>query len=256
MYGDGTLEALDWCVAERTKPGAWILGTCLAAYCGRLHSMEVLRQVPAKLAGEVAGAIIVAASAYEGEWERAQGASGALSSPCPASLRAAGFAALQQFDRAVAEGRDASGLAPMTLVTWLLELERNDDAESLLNAVRVADRFDERPYEALLGLYAPKAPLASEEKLGATAKVLRDAIPESRIAASVSAREAFSHGQWRAASEALRAWSGASTPEPMRAPETPARAPPPACGRSPLRELVSASGGAGAGPSTGYWSCR
>ncbi len=202
LYGDGTSEALNWFITERSRPGAWILGTCLEAICGRRGDKSALGDAPSGVPRDTAVAVTLLAAAYAGDWEKAQSACSALTDSSSPELRAMCSAALQQFEHAVGVARRALHLSGMVRSTWLLELDRNKEAEELLEVVRSGDRFDERPYEALLGLYAPKAPLASEEKLGATAKALRDAIPDSKIALSVSAREAFSHGQWKAAAEA------------------------------------------------------
>lgn len=118
---------------------------------------------------------------------------------------------LQQFDAALArlETILAGPGAEVTNDDLLLAAElaiRCGDARKaedfLLRAVGY-DRFDERPYEPLVSLYAPSGPLADESRLTGIARALRQSIPSSRVIRGISAQELVARSQWSQAEPLL-----------------------------------------------------
>jgi len=75
-------------------------------------------------------------------------------------------------------------------------------SEAALRRAVDLDPIDERAYEALLGVYSATSPLASEEKLTATARSLRQQIPSSRVMRGLAAQDLLARSLWSEA-EAL-----------------------------------------------------
>jgi len=90
---------------------------------------------------------------------------------------------------------------------------RAKDAETLLEGVLEADRFNERAYQALIALYLPSGPLKDEAKLGATSRRLRDAIPSSRVIRWLVAGELAQRQLWSQAESSLISIAEESEPE-------------------------------------------
>ncbi len=63
------------------------------------------------------------------------------------------------------------------------------EAESFVLATLQSDPFNDEGYELLSALYAPASPLASEEKLAQTVRILRQAAPASRVVQWLTAQE-------------------------------------------------------------------
>lgn len=76
-------------------------------------------------------------------------------------------------------------------------------AEALLERALVADRFDERLYDALLTLQAPSGRGGEEAKFAETARRLRLAAPSSRLIRVLTAQEQIARGLWAPAEAQL-----------------------------------------------------
>lgn len=84
---------------------------------------------------------------------------------------------------------------------------RNADAagaERLLRQAATLDPADERAYEPLVNLYSPGGALASESKLTALARTVRQNAPAGRLIRSVGAREYVARSLWSQAEPMLR----------------------------------------------------
>ncbi|MDX2132637.1 MAG: tetratricopeptide repeat protein [Planctomycetota bacterium] len=77
-------------------------------------------------------------------------------------------------------------------------------AEALVRRAVAADRYDERGYEALLAFHSREGTRPDERALAEAARALRDALPDSRVARLIAARELASRALWPQADAALR----------------------------------------------------
>lgn len=161
----------------------------------------------------------VDAAASMGDWTTALEALNALqgqsnsADPFSNLALAAAFSSVQRFEAAYdllsSPSLTASVPAMRTTSLWLARAElallsqRLPQAQEALLAAKDADPFDERPYEALLNLYAPRGPLADESKLAALAKNLRENIPTSHFGQTILARDLLGRNQYASAMEML-----------------------------------------------------
>lgn len=101
---------------------------------------------------------------------------------------------------------EAAPRVPTLLLGADLHVRTGDapEAEALIRRAIETDRFDERGHEALLGFHGPEGPRPDERAAGEAARALRDAVPESRIARLVAARDFASRGLWAQADDILR----------------------------------------------------
>lgn len=91
---------------------------------------------------------------------------------------------------------------------------RAKEAEAILEAAIAQDRFDERAYQALIGLYLPTGPLKDEAKLGSISRKLRDVIPSSRAIRWLVAGELAQRQLWAQAESALISIAEEGEPDP------------------------------------------
>ncbi|MBX3389372.1 MAG: tetratricopeptide repeat protein [Phycisphaeraceae bacterium] len=91
---------------------------------------------------------------------------------------------------------------------------RAKDAESILEAAIARDRFDERAYQSLIGLYLPNGPLKDEAKLGNISRKLRDVIPSSRAIRWLVAGELAQRQLWSQAESSLISIAEEGEPDP------------------------------------------
>jgi len=126
---------------------------------------------------------------------------------------AAALSSVQRFEAAYellsTPALTSSTPAMRTTSLWLARAElallsqKLPQAEEALLAAKEADSFDERPYEALLNLYAPRGPLADENKLATLAKSLRENIPTSHFGQTILARDSLARNQYTSAMDLL-----------------------------------------------------
>lgn len=126
---------------------------------------------------------------------------------------AAALSSVQRYEAAYellsTQALNSSTSAMGTTSLWLARAElallsqKLPQAEEALLAAKEADTFDERPYEALLNLYAPRGPLADENKLAALAKSMRENIPTSQFGQTILARDALARNQYSSAVDLL-----------------------------------------------------
>lgn len=91
---------------------------------------------------------------------------------------------------------------------------RAKEAESILEAAIAKDRFDERAYQSLIGLYLPTGPLKDDARLGSTSRKLRDVIPSSRAIRWLVAGELAQRQLWSQAESALISIAEEGEPDP------------------------------------------
>lgn len=116
-----------------------------------------------------------------------------------ALARAAAFRAAQRPDRALGvltgDGRVMTSNAERLLVADLqLRAGEVGKAESALEGVLEADRYDERGYEGLITMYLPTGAKPDAEKLNGTLRLLRETVPQGRVAKFLGVRNALARG--------------------------------------------------------------
>ena len=79
---------------------------------------------------------------------------------------------------------------------------RSELAESLLQPIAEADRFDERPVELLIALYRTEGQ-EGQSKLTSQIRRLRESVSSARVLRWIGANELAQRGQWREAEMAL-----------------------------------------------------
>jgi len=226
LRGQGLAQAITWLGAHKAAPGATLFHASLLRRSGRPQAaLKVLGAAPNHVDGWETAALIEAA-ANAGDWNRAL----SLAPPSTGGFpKAAAFVSLQRYADALAEIAPLSVKGEMNageglnvprelqqrrfgyraasmnlfLAELALEADKVKDAEAFFVIANTADPFDERPYEALLNLYAPKAPLADETRLSTIARGLRDNIPNSRFAQSIAARDLINRSQFKQAFEQI-----------------------------------------------------
>jgi tetratricopeptide (TPR) repeat protein len=198
-FGSDLQGSVTWCERNTRTSGGWILAHALSIALGTAPPAS---PPPAALAEDVVHAVLAFGNAHRGNWDQAFAHADAVSANAPAELRAAVLAGTQQYAAAV-DVADSPRTFPILKATWCLNVGKTAQVEEILKQQIAADPFDERPYEVLLNLYSPRAALANDERLGATARQLRDWIPDSKFAQSIAARDLASKSQWTQASELL-----------------------------------------------------
>jgi Flp pilus assembly protein TadD len=198
-YGSDIAGSVTWCERNQRATGAWILSNALSVALGTKGPGG---SPPASLSPDVIHVVLAHASAARGQWDEAFSHADALSPGAPAHLRAAVLASTQQFTAAIAAA-DSPLIFPSLKATWCLNIGDAAQAETILRTQMESDQLDERPYEILLNLYSPRAALANDERLGTTARQLRDWIPDSKFARSIAARDLASKSQWAPAADML-----------------------------------------------------
>ncbi len=154
------------------------------------------------------------AGAASGQWPVAEASERSLATmqgPDAARAHVHALKFLQQFDAAL-ERLEALLSAPGgqvanddLLLAAELAVRCNDarKAEGYLLRAIAYDRFDERPYEPIVSLYAPSGPLADEARLTGIARALRQNIPSSRVIRGITAQELVTRSQWEQAEPLL-----------------------------------------------------
>ncbi|GJQ29784.1 MAG: hypothetical protein HBSAPP03_16680 [Phycisphaerae bacterium] len=107
---------------------------------------------------------------------------------------------------AIAPAADAPDATPGLLLDAAeIAAEAGDGARTLefLRRARLADRFDERVYDALLTLHAPGGLLADERLFAQAARDLREAVPSSRLVRVLTAQDFIARALWPQAQEQL-----------------------------------------------------
>lgn len=218
--GSGVAAALKWLEGKKSDGPSALLRAAMLRRLRRPHeALTALDQ--AKYAPDLApaaAALRAWCAASAGRWDVALAAKTEalnFSEDKPARHQAAALIAVQDFGGAYENMAIDLG-SPETAPGWrgvsdsllaadlALRAGRPKDAETYLLAAQEADHFDERPYDALIDLYAPKGPLADDAKLTALARTLRDRIPSSKVARGLAARELLGRGLWDQAADHLR----------------------------------------------------
>lgn len=103
----------------------------------------------------------------------------------------------------LAENEGATPEILLTAASLSLRLADASRAEGYAQRARVIDRFDERAYQVLLGLYQTGGALANEAKFATTARELRQNEPGSRLIRLMSAQEMMARSLWPQAERML-----------------------------------------------------
>ncbi|MCX5688653.1 MAG: hypothetical protein NTV94_02470 [Planctomycetota bacterium] len=200
-YGSDIAGSIAWCDRNPRATGSWILSQALSTALGMPLPAVV---PPSSLPQDVVHTVLAHAAASRGRWEEAFGHADAVSPAAAPQLRAGALASTQQFTAAIVAA-DSPLVSPSLKATWCLNIGDAPQAETILKAFMGADPLDERPYEILLNLYSPRAALANDERLGSTARQLREWIPDSKFARSVAARDLASKSHWSQAADMMLA---------------------------------------------------
>ena len=201
LYGRDVDQAIAWCRSRPSNAGAWMLLQCITAPLpAASHSFS---PAPTGVDPHAARFITVVSRARRGMWADVDAALDGLAVADRPELLSRAQAVAQRLSDAVATARDASSVPRLTLASWLLEIGDAAAAESVLRSCIDADPTDERAYEVLIALHSPRAPLADETRLVEIAGRLREAVPDSRFARGIAARDLASRSQWAPATEAL-----------------------------------------------------
>lgn len=97
-----------------------------------------------------------------------------------------------------------------------LRANRPDAAEAHALHVLGADPFNDRAYEILVAIYGPGSPMASEEKLAQTMRLLRQTSPDSQVVRWLTAQEMLERRMDAQAQEVLTGLiDSGSTAEPV-----------------------------------------
>jgi tetratricopeptide (TPR) repeat protein len=199
--GRGVGDVIAWCRRRPSDPGAWMLLQCLTS--GMPASSHPLTPPPAGIDVHAARFVTAVTRARRGMWSDVDAAIEGLAVAGRPELFSRALAASQRLGEAVVAARGVDAVTGLTLASWQLDIGDPAAAASTLRACIEVDPTDERPYEALITLLSPKAPLADESGLAEVAKRLRDNVPDSRFARGIAARDLASRSQWTAATDAL-----------------------------------------------------
>jgi tetratricopeptide (TPR) repeat protein len=199
-------------LASDTSPNAGMLRAYLTAALGKpVEGLSIARAIPGDSAAKwrCVAEVAVAAGAYE----EALAACEKIPTSTPDDLRAAASAwassaRSEQAAGAILKELDLRGdAAPVARIIAgaRAKVSTGDTAggERLLARAIEADKFDESAYESMLELYAPGGPLADTNKLGATARSLRQNVPSSRVLRTVQAQDSMARSLWSMAETQL-----------------------------------------------------
>ncbi|HLO40326.1 MAG TPA: hypothetical protein VK176_04825 [Phycisphaerales bacterium] len=189
-------------VLERHRaPAAQLIRVQLLLAMGRIDDAlnVTLDKTPAQLA-PYAALLRIQALAARGLYDQAETALESLRAIVPADdplVLARAYAELQRFTAAfnalpLPHTAQADNLAPQLRLAAAgisLRAARPEPAESTALSILRADPFNDEAYEILAALYGAGSPLADEEKLGQTFRLLRQASPAGRTVRWLTAQE-------------------------------------------------------------------
>jgi tetratricopeptide (TPR) repeat protein len=194
---EGELAILD----RHRSPAAAIVRTQVLLAMGRVNDATSVKtdSVPASLA-PYAAAIRLQAFAAAGQYDKAETELAIIREQTPADdplLLARSYAELQRFTAAfnalpLPHTEQAENLTPqlrLAAAGLALRASRPEPAEAAALSILRSDPFNDEAYEILAALYGAGSPLADEEKLGQTFRLLRQATPNGRTVRWLTAQE-------------------------------------------------------------------